>query len=147
MTDTSGYWRAERLWPGSTVVCIGAGPSLTAEDVDYCCGRGRVIAVNKSWDLAPWADCFYSADATWWHHRGGEPEFTGLKVAIEDKPMPAGVLKLRHRKHEGLERDPDYLARGGGNSGYQALNLAYHLGATRMLLLGYDMQATNGLVH
>jgi len=28
----------------------------------------------------------------------------------------------------------------GQNSGYQAVNLAYLLGATRILLLGYDMQ-------
>lgn len=35
----------------------------------------------------------------------------------------------------------------GLNSGYQAMNLAYHFGATRMLLLGFDMQRTNGRSH
>ena len=43
-----------RLWPGSTVVCIGSGPSLTPEDVAYVRGKARVIAINRSVDLAPW---------------------------------------------------------------------------------------------
>ena len=35
----------------------------------------------------------------------------------------------------------------GGNSGYQAVNLAYLFGATKIILLGFDMQRTNGEVH
>lgn len=142
---TEEFWRAERLWPDATVVCIAAGPSLTPEDVEHCRGKARVIAINKSWDLAPWADCFYSADHKWWQHRKGEPDFKGLKVALEDD-LPRGVLRMRYRNFEGLERDRAYLAQGG-NSGYQAVNLAYHLGARRILLLGYDMQLTGGRSH
>jgi len=33
--------------------------------------------------------------------------------------------------------------RTGNNSGYQAINLALHLGATTIVLLGYDMQGTH----
>lgn len=35
----------------------------------------------------------------------------------------------------------------GGNSGYQAINLAYLWGARRVVLLGYDMQKTDGKSH
>ena len=35
----------------------------------------------------------------------------------------------------------------GGNSGYQAIGLAYHIGARRIGLLGYDMQKTATLDH
>lgn len=35
----------------------------------------------------------------------------------------------------------------GLNSGYQAINLAYHTGAKRIILLGYDMQHTGGKSH
>lgn len=35
----------------------------------------------------------------------------------------------------------------GGNSGFQAVNLAYLLGYTRIILLGYDMQLTGGQTH
>lgn len=33
------------------------------------------------------------------------------------------------------------------NSGYQAINLAYHFGVSRILLIGYDMQRTGGKAH
>lgn len=35
----------------------------------------------------------------------------------------------------------------GGNSGYQAINLAFHTGAKRIVLLGFDMQRTDGKAH
>ena len=35
----------------------------------------------------------------------------------------------------------------GENSGYQAINLAYLWGAAKIILLGFDMQATGGKVH
>jgi hypothetical protein len=46
-----------------------------------------------------------------------------------------------------------HLAKGhteincGLNSGHQAVALAYFFGCTRILLLGYDMQRSNGRVH
>ena len=35
----------------------------------------------------------------------------------------------------------------GGNSGFQAIGLAYQLGATKIILVGYDMQYTGGKTH
>jgi hypothetical protein len=35
----------------------------------------------------------------------------------------------------------------GGNSGYQAMNLAFIFGITKMILLGFDMQRTHDKVH
>lgn len=35
----------------------------------------------------------------------------------------------------------------GNNSGYQALNLAYHWGARRMILLGFDCKSRAGKMH
>ena len=35
----------------------------------------------------------------------------------------------------------------GRSSGYQACNLAFHLGVKRILLLGFDMRAVNGRTH
>jgi hypothetical protein len=48
------------------------------------------------------------------------------------------VQVLQNTGTDGLELAPTGL-RTGINSGYQALNLAVHLGADRILLLGYDM--------
>lgn len=35
----------------------------------------------------------------------------------------------------------------GGNSGYQAINMAYLLGATKIILLGYNMSKPGGKNH
>ena len=40
--------RVPSLCPGGTVVCLGGGPSLHADDVDYCRGKATVVAINDS---------------------------------------------------------------------------------------------------
>jgi hypothetical protein len=128
------------LWPNSAVVCIAGGPSLTEADVAFCQGKARVIAINDAYRLAPWADVLYACDASWWHWHKGVPSFTGPKYALQAAAAHwPGVTVLRNTGEQGLEVDPSGL-RTGRNSGYQAINLAVHLGATRILLLGYDMQ-------
>ena len=47
---------------------------------------------------------------------------------------------------EGLCTEPNKLYHGH-NSGYQAINLAYQFGAKRIILVGYDMQHTDGKTH
>lgn len=130
-----------KLWPGQTVTLIAGGPSLTVADVEAVRGQTRVIAVNDAYKLAPWADVLYAADRQWiedWHQ--GVPDFAGMKYSIEsaNPTTRADWTVLRNTGPEGLELDPSGL-RTGSNSGYQALNLAVHLGAASILLLGFDM--------
>lgn len=146
--------RVERLWPGSTIACLATGPSLTQKDCDRVRAAGcRVVAINDAWRLAPWADVLYSSDRRWWSHYEGVPKFQGLKFGVG-----SGVRKnngfhrypdihvLRNAGYHGLELSPDGL-RTGRNSGHAALNLAVHLGATRILLLGYNLSYQNGKAH
>lgn len=134
-----------KLWPQSTIVCLGSGPSLTQEDVNYCRDKARVIAVNDTYKLALWADVLYACDAKWWawahnpklHPRF--PEFQGLKYALTPNSARfPGVQVLKKTGIDGFEPNPTGL-RTGRNSGFQAINLAVHLGASRIVLLGYDM--------
>ncbi len=129
-----------RLWPGETVVCIGGGPSLTVSDVELVRGHARVIAVNDAYRLAPWADVLYAADAKWWKWHSVVLDCAGAKYSIESRETVTwpDVQTLRNTGWTGLELVPTGL-RAGHNSGYQAINLAVHLGAKRILLLGYDM--------
>jgi hypothetical protein len=137
-----------RLWPGSVVVCIGSGPSLTPADVDACRGRARVIAINDGYRLAPWADVLYACDGRFWDHYQGVPEFQGLKFGMTVRPEKwPDVTRVVDLGIEGFSREAKGLA-NGGNSGYQAIQLAVHLGAARVILLGYDMQpAPDGREH
>jgi hypothetical protein len=131
------------LCPGGTVVCVATGPSLTVEDVDYVRGKAdAVIAINDAFRLAPWAEVMYGCDAKfyYWHWEKGLKNFAGLKFSLdsEAKRYP-GVQVLRNTGETGLELDPSGI-RVGRNSGYQAINVAVHLGAKKVVLLGYDMQ-------
>jgi len=55
--------------------------------------------------------------------------------------LPGGVEVWRSVDLPGLSRRYGVLHRGK-NSGYQAVNLAYLLGATVIILLGYDMRGS-----
>jgi hypothetical protein len=115
-----------------------------------------VLAVKDSVRLAPWADACYACDARWWAHWNGLPDFPGLKFAMEDSrggiafakhdSKWPGVELLANTGETGLEADHRGL-KTGKNSGYQAINLAVHLGAARIVLVGYDMQHTGGRAH
>ncbi len=139
-------------WPGETVVVIATGPSLTAEDVDYCRGKARVIAINDAYRLAPWADVLYATDAKWWHWHHGVPEFTGPKWSMNHgqwnihRARYPDVQLLRNTGALSLEHDPTGL-RNGRNSGFAAINLAVHYGVSKIIMLGYDLQTVRGKSH
>ncbi len=141
-----------RRWPGATVVICASGPSLTREDLAYlelvhAAGRVRVIVINTTYELAPWADCLYACDGVWWSTHPAAAHFAGLKYALEAPARWYGAVALRNTGRTGLELDPSGL-KTGNNSGYQAINLAVHLGAARIVLLGYDLQlGPDGATH
>jgi len=82
---------APRLWPESTVVCIGCGPSLTQSDVElvhnaHAAGCIYVIAINAAIRLAPWADLRYAYHAVDWDRpedRELLANFKGLRFGVE----------------------------------------------------------------
>ena len=138
----------------ATIVCLATGPSLTAEDCDYVRGCGVfTIAVNDAHRLAPWASMLYSSDRQWWRHYRGVPSFAGPKASIGSgigkknpiREYPA-IQVFKNTGYSGLELDPDGL-RNGKNSGFAAVNLAVHLGAKRIVLLGYNMGTPGGRTH
>lgn len=103
-----------------------------------------MVAINDGYRIAPWADVIYAADARWWSWHRGVESFKGLKYTVQlEAAIWPGVKVLRTTGNLGLELDPSGL-RTGQNGGYQAINLAVHLGARRILLLGYDMQIGPG---
>jgi hypothetical protein len=57
-----------------------------------------------------------------------------------------GLYWIRHTKTHGFQVEQGAI-NGGGNSGYQAIHLAATFGAKRIVLLGFDMQRTDGKEH
>jgi|GEM_PF-374964 hypothetical protein len=123
-------------------ICASGG-SLTQEDVDYIKGKGTVIVINNTFQLAPWADIVYACDVPWWKKYPEALDHQGQKMSIlYDHPKVKKWPYDNTRNGIGLDR-----IRTGGNSGHQCINLAYLLGANEIILLGYDMQNTNGKSH
>ncbi len=140
-------WMVTPDWYGETAFILGCGPSLRREDVDKLQLR-RVLAINDSFLLAPWADILYFCDPKWWHTNRFQVNdlFRGHLIATMTNAI-AGVKTLQCTGETGLETDPAAI-RHGSNSGYQAINLAYHLGVKRIVLLGYDMRVhASGKAH
>lgn len=147
MTGTSPArpkWRR-----ADTAFLLGGGPSLKAPDVDRLRGRGRTIAINNAYQLAPWADCYYWADRQWfeWHHAAltaypATPKFTRAAPHIRHGVENVTVLDWGDRRALATEWGEIV----GLDSGSNAINLAYLLGAGRIVLLGYDMRE-NGHWH
>lgn len=112
---------------------------MTPEDVDFCRGKARVYAVKESYHLAPWADVLYAADADWWARLKGVPDFKGEKWTVSpDAAKYYGLNHIEYRVELPWSNQQGLLATGG-NSGFQALNLAVLQGASEVILLGYDM--------
>ncbi len=99
-----------------------------------------MVVTNTTWEKAPWADLLYACDSKWWNQYGGVPGFDGLKYTQDDCAMiHPKVAYIESVDRPGLSFDRSVIHQGG-NSGYQAINLAVHFGVKRIILLGYDMK-------
>lgn len=124
-------------------VCIASGSSLTQADVNYCRGKAKVYVVNDNYKLAPWADVLYAADTDWWEYHNGVPSFQGEKWTVSHEASKKYDLnRIDYKPKAVWSKDKSYIATGR-NSGFQAINLAELQGATKIILLGYDMGFTD----
>jgi hypothetical protein len=111
---------------------------------DQCRGVGTIV-LNTTWQLAPWADVLYAADHSWWMKYPEARTFAGLKVTCGGA-LGKDVLALKDTGRDGFDADPGCV-RTGGNGGYQAIQIAVHGGAKRILLCGFDMRHVRGKAH
>lgn len=136
-------------WTGLTVFILASGPSLADAPVERLRGGPwRVIAVNRSWERAPWADLLHGCDLQFWAHYGGVPKFAGLKSCTDKAVLrrPWGVNHISvDRRCDTMLLDRPGVIGWGGNSGFHAVQLAALFGARRIGLVGYDMTVRGGL--
>lgn len=141
-------------WSGETCIVVAGGPSAKDVPLAEAKGLARCIVINEGYRLAPWADALYAADSQWWQVKRGLPEFRGLKVSQSDQAAKyyGGIKLVTLKRVAELVLEPrGVIAAGsnkggsGANSGFQALNLAAQFGATRILLVGYDMRLDRGV--
>lgn len=104
------------------------------------------------------ADHLYAADFAWWKYhiadiardfngRCWSCDHSGGSNWRDNDPHAWGVTLLEcNTTAKGLSTDPE-IVHSGDNSGYQAINLALHLGAERIILIGFDMHNHGGKAH
>ena len=128
-------------WSGKTAIVIASGPSLTDEQCNAARATGfDTIVVNATFRRAPWANILYAGDFLFLKSYMAEivSTFPG-KVWTQDSSAAARWPRLNRMKganRDGLGRNMIHL---NGNSGVQAINLAYLFGSRRIILLGFDM--------
>lgn len=143
--------RINPRWPDGRCIVAATGPSLTPDVAARCQASGwPIIAVNDAYRLLPDAAILYACDAAWWDVHRGCHDFRGEKWSAHsvgptqpdnDKTRIAddyGLTCVQGRDCPGFSLDPD-VVHYGSNSGFQGINLAILLGATTIVLVGFDM--------
>lgn len=114
----------------SLFTVLATGQSMNQEMANFVRGKCNVVAVSDAYKLAPWADALVSNDAGWWRAHPDAMNFAGQKYC--------GV------KYEGtITVKRDIAFESSCNSGLLGMRVARDLGATTILLLGFDMHGTH----
>lgn len=131
-------------WTGQTAYVVASGQSA-ADIVPHIPPAAPIIAVNRSFELVPHARALYAADVGFWQFYPAARDFAGIQIcpngAVKRVCPSVKVVRI-HRDDNGLcmrmVREPSGVIGGGGNSAFQAINLAVQWGATRICLVGVD---------
>jgi hypothetical protein len=107
-----------------------------------------LLCVNSTFRLFPNADVLYAGDFLWWktHHQEVHTTFKGEKWTQDHTAAERFKLnRIKGINKAGLGREYLHV---NGNSGFQAINLAYLFGCRKIVLVGFDMKlGPNGEKH
>lgn len=109
-------------------VLLAPGPSMSQALADRAKGH-NVGAVGNSYTLAPWADFLAATDRAWWDKHPDAKVFAGKRYSPNCLPW--------------VEQVRNGAVSSSTNSGVLALECAKRNGATRILLLGFDMHGSH----
>ena len=141
-------------WENQYVALIGGGASIKRSEIELLRNRLRVVVINESWQLAPWADALYSCDEKWWKLRNPK-DFKGLKVTCDEiAPRLIPELKKLKLRPQTPGKYVQYLLMDewgevgtGQSGGFQALNWIAQLQVKGIALLGFDACIIDHKIH
>lgn len=144
-------WCVPKEWDGGVcfVLCSGESIGPQAETIKKL--RGRFIAVKHGVFLRPDADVlFLACDGPYALWAPLLRAFNGTHKVARSKTYQefeeAGVKRVtRAKDHTTLCELRDHVS--GRDLGTSAINLAYHFGATEIVMLGYDMHGGHYCQH
>lgn len=139
-------WLPSKELRGKDVFIIGGGPSLSSFNWDLLRGSAT-IGCNTAFRLGAGL-CHYCifGDLKFFEtYKHDLQKYRGKLVTNHPSllPTPVDWILTMGRLESGLSDTPALLA-WNGNTGAAAINLAYLLGADRILLLGFDGSDKDG---
>lgn len=106
---------------------LAPGPSARADDAELARDSGYSVGcVSNAFELAPWCKFIAGSDSKWWHKHP--------RAMLHKNKFSIGEVS-------GVEQVG--MAGGCVNSGVLGLEVAKRMGATQILLLGFDMHGTH----
>ncbi len=148
-------WPVPCEWPGATCLIVCSGESAGQQQAQIAAFRGPVIAVKHGVLLRPDAQVFFMS-GEWtadiaagllprWSGRNKPGHYAIVRGRSCEGLDPAFKRVTRSKHHGTLSDLSDHVT--GLDTGTSAINLAYHFGATTILLAGYDMRGGHFCPH
>jgi hypothetical protein len=128
-----------------TIACVGTGPSLTLAQIEHARAKGfTLFGCNLAYQIIPDLVVLFATNAPFWDwywgREDGPREHPCEKWTNNEESAHKYKLNfIDSRERPGLSRKPDRIHHGH-SSGACLVNLAYLMGAERIVLLGYDMR-------
>jgi hypothetical protein len=124
-------------------VCIATGPSLTLQQVEAARQKGfTLFGCNRTWEIVPDLALLWGTNLAFWQHYWC-PDLAGYPAekwtVNREAAERYGLFWTAEKNAPGLSTDESVIHHGHGG-GYSMLNLAYLMGAERIVLLGYDLR-------
>lgn len=117
------------------IIILASGPSLNDGQIEQIKESGvSTIAVNNTWQKAPFARWIYANDYEWWkehyHSLPKEPEkWSGSKIAADEFCLNYHAMREAY------------------NSGMKSIDLALKMGGQVIILVGFDCAFHGGKKH
>lgn len=137
-----------RVWDGEDIYIVAGGPSIM--DLNFSkLMKKNVLGVNSAVYLS-FTKILFFGDAKWyWWNEDAVQAFPGLKITcnklVEGRDLSVhnepDINVVKCPSIRGIHTEPNKIA-WNRSSGGAAINVAVHLGAKRIILLGYDMKRT-----
>lgn len=135
-------------WDDQIIVIVASGPSAADAPIEKVRHNARVVAVNNSHELAPFAEAVFAADYRWWISYRGLTDYSGIKVMTEKYRQPPPEWEINHlafRYVDSIIWSPPGEIGWGGGSGFQAFNWVAQLEPRMIALVGYDLTLAHGV--
>lgn len=149
------FWIPTLDYDGQVVYIIGGGPSVNDCDIGELDSK-NVIAINSSaykvFEAKITNPLLYFTDSGWWRNNEEIASNWPGKVVtlskVAKRELPEKILRVEQAQPSiGFPPLGTGLVRWGRSSGHTAISLAVAMGASIIVLVGYDMALIDGKSH